>query len=49
VIVREREDGSVEVAAVDPIASMQAIENPDLGEVALQVRALLQEVISELS
>jgi uncharacterized protein (DUF302 family) len=49
VIVREEEDGSVEVAAVDPIASMQAIENPDLGEVALQVRALLEEVIAELS
>jgi uncharacterized protein (DUF302 family) len=47
VVVHER-DGEVEVAAVDPIASMQAIENPALGEIATQVRGMLQEVVAAL-
>ncbi|MEX2585635.1 MAG: DUF302 domain-containing protein [Balneolaceae bacterium] len=48
VIVQEHEDGSVEVSAVDPVASMQAIENPSLGKVAEDVRAMLREVINAL-
>lgn len=47
VIVQEK-DGEVEVAAVDPIASMQAIDNPQLGEIAKQVRERLQRVITDL-
>ena len=38
----------IEVAAVNPIASMQAISNPALGEVAQQVTSLLQQVIENL-
>ena len=45
VIVRDLENGSVEVSAVDPEASMQAVENPDLGEIAGEVRARLKRVI----
>jgi len=45
VVVRELEDGKVEVSAVDPQASMQAVENRDLGEIAGEVRARLQRVI----
>ncbi|WP_376691845.1 DUF302 domain-containing protein [Wenzhouxiangella sp. EGI_FJ10409] len=45
VIVRELEDGRVEVSAVDPQASMQAVENPQLAEIAGEVRAGLQRVI----
>lgn len=41
VIVQELRDGRVEVAAVDPVESMRAIENPRLQEVAQQVRGLL--------
>jgi uncharacterized protein (DUF302 family) len=48
VIVQETESGEVEVAAVDPIASMQSIDNPDLGEVATQVQAKLKKVIEQL-
>jgi uncharacterized protein (DUF302 family) len=48
VIVRETEEGTVEVAAVDPVASMQAIENPELGAVAMDVRAMLQTAVSSL-
>ena len=48
VIVQENEDGSVEVAAVDPVASMQAVRNPGLGDVAEQVRGRLRDVIEAL-
>ncbi|MEX2499641.1 MAG: DUF302 domain-containing protein [Wenzhouxiangellaceae bacterium] len=48
VIVRELDDGKVEVSAVDPQASMQAVENPELGEIAGQVRARLQRVIDAI-
>jgi len=47
VIVRET-DGGTEVAAVDPIASMQAIDNAALGEIATTVQGLLKKVIDEL-
>ena len=45
VIVQERNPGEIEVSAVDPIASMQAIENPDLGQLAQEIRDKLKTVI----
>ncbi|MEZ4746033.1 MAG: DUF302 domain-containing protein [Calditrichia bacterium] len=48
VIVKELQDKSIEVSAIDPIASMQAIENPSLGDVAIAVQALLKKVIDSL-
>jgi uncharacterized protein (DUF302 family) len=48
VIVQEVAPGSIEVAAVDPIASMQAVDNPALGEVAYEVQAKLRRVIGRL-
>lgn len=48
VIVQEHENGDVEVSAVDPIASMQAIENEELQDVAEEVRYLLKKVIDSL-
>ncbi len=48
VVVQQREDGAVEVAAVDPIASMQAIDNPSLAETAKQVQQMLKAVVEEL-
>ena len=48
VVVQENQDGKVEVSAVDPMASMQAIENNDLADVALQVQKKLKQVISNL-
>ncbi len=48
VIVQQHEDGSIEVSAVDPMASMQAIENEALGEIAGDVRALLQKVVDTI-
>ena len=48
VIVQEREGGEVEVSTIDPIASMQAIDNPDLRGVAEEVREKLKRVIDNL-
>jgi uncharacterized protein (DUF302 family) len=48
VIVQEKENGTVEVSAVDPVASMQAIQNPALGDIAAQVREKLKGVIDNL-
>lgn len=48
VIVQEHADGTVEVSAVDPVASMLAIKNPELGSVAEQVREKLKNVVASL-
>ncbi len=48
VIVQEKENGNVEVAAVDPLASMQAIENPELEKIAQEVRDKLKAVVNRL-
>jgi uncharacterized protein (DUF302 family) len=47
VILRETDDG-IEVSAVDPVASMQAIENAPLHAVAGQVRDLLAKALQEI-
>jgi uncharacterized protein (DUF302 family) len=48
VIVTEISPGTVEIAAVDPVATMGAVENPVLAATAKDVRLLLHELISEL-
>ncbi len=48
VIVTEAAPGKVEVAAVDPVASMSAIQNPSLGEVAGKVRQMLSDAVDAL-
>lgn len=45
VIVQEQTGGAVEISAVDPVASMQAIDNPLLAKTAEQVRARLKKVV----
>lgn len=47
VILRETDDG-VEVSAIDPVASMQAIDNDDLKHVAGQVRDMLSKVVNQI-
>ena len=49
VIVQEKEAGHIEVSAVDPAASMSAVENEALNEVASQVRDKLKKVIDQLN
>ncbi|HFB54445.1 MAG TPA: DUF302 domain-containing protein [Hellea balneolensis] len=48
VIVQDKGDEGVEVSAVDPMASMQAVENEGLGTIAGSVQDLLKKVISEI-
>lgn len=48
VIVQEQTPGTVEVSAIDPMASMQAITNPALTDIADEIRTKLQTVISAL-
>ena len=47
-VVQEVAPGQVEVAAIDPVASMQAIGNPQLAEKAEAVREKLQSAIRRL-
>ena len=48
VVVQQTADGKVEVSAVNPVASMQSIENPELGALAGEVRGMLKEVVEGL-
>jgi uncharacterized protein (DUF302 family) len=48
VIVQQHDDGRVEVSAIDPVASMQAIENPGLADVAQEVQGRLKHVVEGL-
>ena len=48
VIIQEAVNGKTEVAAIDPVASMQAIQNPNLGEIADTVRSKLKSVIDNI-
>ena len=48
VIVQEKIPGQVEVSAVDPVASMQAIENEKLFGIATEIGTRLQKIIEHL-
>jgi uncharacterized protein (DUF302 family) len=46
VVVQDLGGGKTEIAAIDPVASMQAIDNPRLRQAAERVQALLKKVIA---
>jgi len=48
VILQEKETGKIEVSAVDPLASMAAVENSVLKEIASEIKIKLQTVINSL-
>lgn len=48
VVVQEIGNNQTEIAAIDPVASMQAIDNPRLIQAAQRVQALLRSVIEAL-
>ena len=48
VIIQEKYPGTVEIAAIDPAASMQAVKNDELIGVAKTVREKLKRVIQDL-
>jgi uncharacterized protein (DUF302 family) len=49
VLVIDKGNGTTEVSAVNPLASMMAIQNPALGGLATEVTNILQDIISGLS
>lgn len=49
VVVQQMGDGRVEVAAINPVASMQAIDNPQLKQAAAAVRDKLSRVIASIA
>lgn len=48
VVVQQLESGEIEVSAVDPVASIGRVDNPELGKVATAVREKLARVIAAL-
>ncbi len=48
VIIQEKEPGTIEIAAVDPASSMQAVKNDHLMTIAETVRKKLQRVIQNI-
>ncbi|NHK27018.1 DUF302 domain-containing protein [Parvularcula flava] len=48
VIVQKIANDEIEIAAVDPVASMSSVENENLGSIAADVRSRLQKVIESL-
>jgi len=48
IIVQELEPNKIEVAAINPMVSMQAVKNEKLGDIAQQVSKKLENVISNL-
>ena len=49
VLVREIENGKIEVSAIDPVKSMMAVENNNLHGIATEVRSKLSKVIESLN
>ncbi len=49
VIIQETKNGTIEVAAVNPIVSMSGINNPKLMEIAVEIEKKLKTVIDKLN
>jgi uncharacterized protein (DUF302 family) len=49
VIVQDLGNGEVEVAAIDPVASMNAIENPKVNAFATEIQQTLKKVIERIN
>ena len=47
-VIVQGKDGKTEITAVDPVASMQAIDNPNLKGIAEEVQSKLKKVIESL-
>lgn len=49
IIVERNKAGNIEISAIDPISSMGAVENENLGIIASEVQQILKKVIENLS
>lgn len=48
IVVQELDNGKIDVSAVDPQASMMAVQNPDLATTAQEIKVKLERVINSL-
>jgi len=48
VVVQATDKGTAEVSIIDPVAAMEAVDNPELATVASEVKAKLEKVITIL-
>lgn len=48
VVVQQKDQETIDVAVVDPVASMQAVDNDGLGAIAEEVRDQLKKVLDKL-
>jgi uncharacterized protein (DUF302 family) len=48
IIVQEKDNKTIEVAAIEPMTSMQAVQNPSLADIASQIQSKLHRVIDSL-
>lgn len=48
IVIIEKGDKATEIAAVNPIASMMAVNNPALGPIAGEITQILKELIENL-
>lgn len=49
IVIEEHENGSVEVSAVSPLASMLAVENSNLKPILAEVETRLKSVVNQLA
>ncbi len=48
IVIQDAGKGKVEISAIDPMANMQVVANPDLKPMGLEVQALLKNIIEKL-
>lgn len=48
VVVQDVGDGKVKISAVDPIAPMSVVANPELEPIGMEVQSILKKVIERL-
>jgi len=48
VVLQETEDGSTEISAINPLVAMASVNNPDLAEIAEQIRNKLTKVVESI-
>jgi uncharacterized protein (DUF302 family) len=48
VVLQETETGRIRISAIDPVASMMAVDNKELGSIASEVRSKLKEVVDSI-
>jgi uncharacterized protein (DUF302 family) len=48
IVVQDAGDGKVEVAVVNPVSAMQAVNNPDMNDIAQEIQGKLKKVLSQV-